>query len=356
VRSRRRWLFALLAGACLVAGGAYLGLASVSATSAPPPLPTKRVATPAAPTRAPVDTLSTERLLAAPDVWNRKILFVDLDRLHPSNYWKLAVTTPAAEGAPRIVDGPRCERVYFSAGRGLCLAKGGGFGTLYSALVLDSRYRTVHRVPLSGLPSRTRVSPDGRYGATTTFVSGHSYSAPGKFSTQTLLIDMVSGKVIANLERFRVTRDGKPIDAPDFNFWGVTFARDSNRFYATLATGGTTFLIEGDVKARTAHVLHENVECPSLAPDGTRIAYKKLVEVAQGSPRVWHLYVLDLRTMRETPLAESRVIDDQVEWLGNKLVLYGNGEEVWVASADGTGVPRRLIAQAASPAVAGMPD
>ena len=38
----------------------------------------------------------------------------------------------------------------------------------------------------------------------------------------------------------------------DFNFWGVTFARDGNRFYATLGTGGKTYLVEGDVAARQA--------------------------------------------------------------------------------------------------------
>jgi hypothetical protein len=70
------------------------------------------------------------------------------------------------------------------------------------------------------------------------------------------------------------------VDAPNVNFWGITFARDSDRFYATMATGGRvaeiganggTHLIEGSVAARTAKVIHDNVECPSLSPDGTRI-------------------------------------------------------------------------------------
>ncbi len=86
------------------------------------------------------------------------------------------------------------------------------------------------------------------YGATTTFVSGHSYAEPGKFSTQTTLIDMRRGKRIADLESFRVTNGGRRVDAPDVNFWGVTFARNADRFYATLAYGGHTHLIEGSVK------------------------------------------------------------------------------------------------------------
>src|SRR3712207_7448541 len=56
------------------------------------------------------------------------------------------------------------------------------------------------------------------------------------------------------------------------------------RSYATMATGGRvaqvgnrggTHLIEGSVSGRTAKVIHDNVECPSLSPDGTRIGDRK---------------------------------------------------------------------------------
>ena len=47
----------------------------------------------------------------------------------------------------------------------------------------------------------------------------------------------IQGACSADLESFAVTRDGKAIHAVDFNFWGVTFTRDANRFYATLGTG-----------------------------------------------------------------------------------------------------------------------
>ena len=84
----------------------------------------------------------------------------------------------------------------------------------------------------------------------------------------------------------------------DFNFWGVTFsAEDSNRFYATVRSAGKTYLLEGDVGERTMTVLRENVECPSLSPDGTRIAFKKLTDGLIGQ---WRLHVLDLATMEQT--------------------------------------------------------
>jgi hypothetical protein len=240
----------------------------------------------------------------------------------------------------------RCRRVYVAGGRGLCVIEETG-GIALRALLLDDRLRVVRTLPLSGAVSRARVSSDGRYGAVTTFVSGHSYATPGQFSTATTLIDMKAGRKIANLERFEVTHDGKLIDAPDVNFWGVTFTKDPDRFYATLATGGKTYLIEGSISARTARTLHENVECPSISPDGTRIAFKKLV----GDQGTWRIHVLDLATMRETAIADDRTVDDQVEWLDDGHVLYGASQQVWSAPADGSGRPTRFIAQAESPAV-----
>ena len=202
---------------------------------------------------------------------------------------------------------------------------------------------------MNGYLSRARVSPDGRYGATTSFVSGHSY-ADASFSTETTLIELASGATLGNLEEFAVSRDGQRVEAVDFNFWGVTFASDSNRFYATLATGGQTYLVEGDVGARQMRMLRENVECPSLSPDGTRLAFKKRVGGDFGVPE-WRFHVLDLATMEEMPLAESRSIDDQIEWLDDDRVLYGDGWHLWSMPADGSGTPRRFMSNANSPAV-----
>ena len=76
----------------------------------------------------------------------------------------------------RDLTGLRCDRVHFAGGRGLCLAVGAGFPPIEYAMVFGSDFRVTHEIPLDGLPSRTRVSPDGRYGAATVFVTGHSYS------------------------------------------------------------------------------------------------------------------------------------------------------------------------------------
>src|SRR4051812_9410117 len=238
----------------------------------------------------------------------------------PAGFGTLTTAQLGDAAGTRRQSGLQCERVYAAASSGLCLVRAGTLIGGYKAKILGPGLQARGDLPLSGVPSRARVSPDGRYGATTTFVSGHSYAQPGKFSTATNLIDMRRGKEIGNLEDFKVTYHRRVLDSPNLNFWGVTFARDSDRFYATMATGGRaqqignqggTHLIEGSVSKRTAKVIHDNVECPSLSPDGTRIGYKKLV----GRTAVWRFHVLDLATGKETPLAEVRPVDDQLEWL-----------------------------------------
>jgi hypothetical protein len=135
-------------------------------------------------------------------------------------------------------------RLHVSAGRGLCLSIApSGVDFRVSLLGRDLSPGTTMSLP--GVPSRARVSPDGRYGAVTTFVTGDSYTTTGAFSTRTVVIDMASGKPITDLERFTVVKDGQRLDAPDHNFWGVTFAQDSNRFYATLGTGDHHYLVAG---------------------------------------------------------------------------------------------------------------
>jgi hypothetical protein len=236
--------------------------------------------------------------------------------------------------------------VAFGARKGLCLDL---LGTGMAVEVLDARMRVVKSFDLPGIPSRARISPDGHWGGVTAFIVGHAYAAPGQFSTATTLIDLRAGKPVADLEKdFTVTDGGKVVDARDRNYWGLTFAGDGDTFYATLATGGRTWLIKGSIRERRAHTIHENVECPSLSPDGTHIAYKKAVA---HDPTRWRFTVLDLATGRETPLAETRSVDDQLFWLDNHRLLYGYAGAIWSVAADGSGAPRRWLANGDSPTV-----
>ncbi len=180
----------------------------------------------------------------------------------------------------------------------------------------------------------------------TVFVTGDSYlESPTAFSTRTTILDMSDGSQIGQLEQFDVSKDGKPFDAVDFNFWGVTFAKDPNRFYATLGTGGEHYLVEGNVRAKTMRVLRDGVECPSLSPDNKQIAYKSRI----GDSNRWHLRVLDLDTLEDHAVAESKSIDDQVEWLDDDTLAYSDETNVYTVPADGGGEAKLLVKDATSP-------
>ncbi len=63
-----------------------------------------------------------------------------------------------------------------------------------------------------------------------------------------------------------------------------------------------------------------------------------------------------MATMRVTPLAETRSIDDQPEWLDNTTVAYtlqrSDGiNDIWSLPADGSGTPHLLVPGANSPAL-----
>jgi hypothetical protein len=274
-----------------------------------------------------------------------------------SDAFKHVVLGPLADPAgPAFVTPLVCERVYFAGGRGLCLADAStdDLPVRRWAVAFDGKFEQRHRFPLYGVPSRVRVSPDGRWAATTLFENGHSYAERG-FSTTTSVFDLESSTVaIDDLEALTVTKNGAVFKSRDFNFWGVTFARGGETFYATLASSDRDYLIRGSVTAKTATVIHEGVECPSLSPDNRRIAFKKRIGGARGW---WQIVVLDLETMAETPVwTETRSVDDQVEWLDAAHVMYhlangATGADIWGVAVDGSSPPRILVSGAYSPAV-----
>ncbi|MEO3773289.1 hypothetical protein [Micromonospora sp. B9E7] len=250
---------------------------------------------------------------------------------------------------PRTVSGLECLRVYAAAGTGVCLKPETAWS--YQMVVLDAALRQTRTISVPGLPNRARVSASGRMVSWTTFVGGDSYTSSG-FSTRTGILDTSSGATVASLEEFAITKDGRRYRHPDVNYWGVTFTADDNRFYATMSTGGRRYLVRGDFAARTVETLKENVECPSLSPDGSRLAFKEAVDAdpAKG----WRLSVLDLATMRVTATAETASVDDQAAWLDGATLAYtlrqdDGRPDVWSVPADGSGAPKLVIPGAESP-------
>jgi hypothetical protein len=295
---------------------------------------------------------------SASDKTSRRIFFryngVD------SHYGQLAFAPYERLDQPHFIENLSCEAVYVAGERGICLAANRGLVTTYTSKLFDAKtFKVLAEFPLKGVPSRCRMSSDGKLAALTVFISGHGYDSVS-FSTQTLLIEVDSGRVIADLEDFSVSRDGQPFSNKDFNFWGVTFTPDTRHFYATLSTNRQHFLVKGDIANRSASVIHENVECPSLAPNASRIAYKK--RFLTGGRVSWQLHILDLKTNQETSLGEKRSVDDQLEWLDNDHVLYSLPEtgssastNIWMAAADGGSAPRLFLKKAYSPSAAQLP-
>jgi WD40 repeat protein len=286
----------------------------------------------------------------------RRIAFVTTA---PGPYRGRVATVPAGRpGGRRTASALKCARFYAASGTGVCLQTGlGVVSQTNRAVITDAALHTRRTFPLAGIPSRARVSPSGRLAAWTVFVGGESYGA-AFFSTRTSIVDTRTWRLLPDLEDFAITLHGRRYHAADINFWGVTFARDDDTFYATLGTGGRTYLVRGSVSARTVTGLGvQNAECPSLSPDGTRIAFKKRI-LAGAS--LWHEYVLNLRTLRETPLAERHSVDDQAAWLDDRTLAYAlpsrggvSRTDLWTVPADGTGTARRLMTSAVAPAYLG---
>ena len=242
-----------------------------------------------------------------------------------------------------------CQRFYSAAGTSVCL-KLSGPGPSYTAEVSRGG-KPVKSIPLPGIPSRAKVSHSGNVVSWTSFVTGDSYSVPGGFSTRTGFHDLRTGETAESLEHFAATVEGAPLTASDVNYWGLTVASDDRTFYATLASGGFTWLVKGDLGTRSVTSLRRDAECPSLSPDGTKVAYKKRI----GRLGPWDLAVLDLASGTEKRLPGTAGIDDQTTWLSGTEVAFAAVPRdarlpaVHVAPADGSQPARVLVPDATSP-------
>ncbi|UGB35834.1 hypothetical protein LQ938_03275 [Microbacterium sp. cx-55] len=271
-------------------------------------------------------------------------------------YGHVASVSAAAPEGERAVSDAVCDRVDADAGIISCVRTVRGITPSYTAEITRLDGTPLAQWPLAGIPSRTRISPSGELVATTAFVTGHSYATVG-FSTDTS-IHRRDGEDLGDLEQWTLLIDGTPSAPVDRNYWGVTFIDDTS-FYATvgIASAGTTYLVRGDIATRTFTALAENVECPSLSPDGTRIAFKRLT-AGSGPDAHWTPAVYDIGTGDIQLLPETRGIDDQIEWLDDDTILYGlprddvpGDSDIWALAADGSGSARVFIAHAWSPAV-----
>ena len=267
------------------------------------------------------------------------------------DFGKVAMSTLADPAGARALTPDACERVDQRGGTTLCLRSRPGVVLGSSVTAWDRTGRVTYLRNLPGIPSRARLSPDGTLAATTAFVSGDSYLSAG-FATRTYVHDLAAGSAV-HLEDFALTHRGRRITPVDRNYWGVTFL-DDDTFYLTVAFDGQAWLAKASLARRSVTTVRSGAECPSVSPDGRRVAYKK--RQPSGS---WRIAVLDLGAGSERLLAETRSVDDQVQWLDDDTILYGlpltgvrGGEtDLWSVPADGTGTPRLLVPQAWSASI-----
>ncbi|MEU4742528.1 hypothetical protein AB0G02_18990 [Actinosynnema sp. NPDC023658] len=254
-----------------------------------------------------------------------------------------------ADPAARSGTPMTCQRVYRSGGTTVCLRLAGP-GPTYAAEVSRDGAE-VRTVPLPGVPSRAKVSASGNVVSWTSFVTGDSYSVPGGFSTRTGFLDVRTGEAVESLEGFTAVVDGQAHGSQDVNYWGLTVAADDRTFYATLASAGYTWLVKGDLVERRLESLRRDAECPSLSPDGTKVAYKKRI----GRLGPWDLAVLDLKTGEERRLPGTAGVDDQATWLDDDRLAFAAVPKdaklasIHVVPADGSSAAVLLIPDATSP-------
>jgi hypothetical protein len=269
------------------------------------------------------------------------------------SYGKIALVPLSDPTGPRAIVDVSCDRVYATTSGAICLQEVTGLVTTYRTVFLDAHFKQTGTADLGGIPSRSRMSADGRYASSTVFISGHSY-VDVQFATETIITDMSTQTGLGNLETWSTMDAGTPVTAADRNFWGVSFVGNGPGFYATMGTGGTRYLVHGDARTRSMEVVGENANCPSTSADGTKIVYKQQDPQSRND----HEVLMDLATGDITPLAEGRLVDDQVAWLDADTVLYPVGKgvassvdfDIWSAPIDG-GPASVFVPDAASPSV-----
>ena len=84
------------------------------------------------------------------------------------------------------------------------------------------------------------------------------------------MLDLHTGELVESLEGFGIELDGTVYTSSDVNFWGVTVAADDRTFYATLASGGRTWLVQGDLSTRSVRAVRAGPSAPRCRPTGGR--------------------------------------------------------------------------------------
>jgi hypothetical protein len=248
---------------------------------------------------------------------------------------------------PRLLTTLSCLRVHYAAGGGVCVVNETvKTVSMHAAYAFDGTLARGRRIALAGVPTRVRVAPNGRHAAITTYQEEETPEGE-RLAIDSIVVDLRTGRTLADLRQFRLDNDGLPPIARPIDVSSVAFERDSDRFFAAVASSSEHYLVAGSISERRMTAIRTGVASESLSPDGQQLVVKKM-----GEHGFWRLAVIDLRTWHERQLVHERSVDDQVEWLDNDHVLYHDADEnsssLWMLPVDGVNGPRLFVRDAVS--------
>ena len=212
--------------------------------------------------------------------------------------------------------------------------------------------------PLPGVPSRARVSADGKYGILDRVRDrrllrpglllhphvdlGHGHRRPPRRPRAVLGLEEREAARVARPQLLgRHVRPGQQ----------QPLLRHAGDPGPHLPGVGSTWPPSRPTSCGTGS------SARSLSPDGTRIAFKQKTSAGGADLPTWQPAVLDLSTLKDHPLAETRTVDDQIEWLDNSTVVYAvdtgiGAPSIYSAAGRRDGRPALFVADADSPSVA----
>ncbi|HXG86810.1 MAG TPA: hypothetical protein VNJ02_00625 [Vicinamibacterales bacterium] len=270
--------------------------------------------------------------------------FVMFRSLTPDQFHgRVAMMTIAGDDVNRYVTPLSCTRLHYGGGTGICVVE-------RAAFLFDRSFTRGQAVELAGIVTRARVSPDGRRVALSVYAEQHQPDGSERLATESFVIDVATG-ASTQLREFTIDPSGGPAVTAPIDISSVSFAGDSDRFYAAVSSGSSHIIVEGRLSTRQLRVVHRGALSEALSPDGSQLIVKKST-----SERTWQLYVLDLQTLVEQRLNQGPDgVDDQVDWLDAAQVIYHDATEhstgLWSLPTDGINTPRLLVGDGYSPSV-----
>lgn len=283
-----------------------------------------------------------------------EVLFVN--RVPGDDYGRLGIRH--ADGSRTLLDHD-CLRVHAGGDHGICLGPDpripGAFVTTFFEIENPA---LVIKAYASALPSRTRISPDGKFSSVTAFATGSSYEDISTETTTLVTIDEIdAGRPLQSPFQFDVVGSTEErFENFDVQFWGISWANNDD-FYLTGFYGEFPEIMKASLENRSLTPTGYEGSCPSLSPDGRTLVYKETLP--EGG---FKLVAVDLETDTKWDLNEGRSVDDQVEWLDNDTILYAlhteggdtlvqPGFDTWMLDIAEGSEPTLFLPNADSPAV-----